>query len=205
MRKISMRYKTFQMPSWRYVFRPPIILPLLSPNRQYNNTIHEILSYRHQFAPRLNRLQFPLLSYNLIRRTFHCHCQFTYESRPNQRIRPRSTSSICTSGSVLQTALCYLKAIHAKVPELVEREKTGDGVQGEPDLSGKIVQGYVDAVEWQALLLDSVNADFIHTDAAIDANAAETDAMATVKVVDSDEEPQYLSLPSLPRSFARRI
>jgi hypothetical protein len=93
----------------------------------------------------------------------------------------------------LPTALCYLEAIHAKVPELVEREKTGDGVQGELDLSGKIVQGDVDADEWLALLLDSVMADFIHTDAAIDANAAETDAMATVKAVDSDEEPQSAS------------
>jgi hypothetical protein len=98
-----------------------------------------------------------------------------------------------TSGSVLQTALCYLEAIRAKVPELVEKEKTGDGVQGEPDLSGKIVQGDIDAEEWQALSLDSVMADFIHMDAAVDANATETDAMATVKVVDSDEELQNAS------------
>ena len=44
-----------------------------------------------------------------------------------------------TSGSVLETALCYLEAIHIKIPELVEKEKMGDGVQGEPDLSDKIV------------------------------------------------------------------
>jgi hypothetical protein len=48
-------------------------------------------------------------------------------------------------GSVLQTALCYLEAIRANVPELVEREKIGDGVQGEPDLSGKIAQGDLEA------------------------------------------------------------
>jgi PHO85 cyclin-5 len=30
-----------------------------------------------------------------------------------------------TSGSVLQTALCYLEAICVKVPELVKKEKTG--------------------------------------------------------------------------------
>jgi PHO85 cyclin-5 len=69
----------------------------------------------------------------------------------------------------------------------------GDGVQGEPDLSGKIVQGNIDAEEWQALSLDSVMADFIHMDAAVDANATEMDTMATVKVVDSDEEPQSAS------------
>jgi len=48
------------------------------------------------------------------------HRQFTYKSR----LVPHRS---CTSGSVLQTALWYLEAIHAKVPELVEKEKTGDG------------------------------------------------------------------------------
>ena len=36
-----------------------------------------------------------------------------------------------TSGSMLQTTLYYLEAIHAKVPELVQKEKNGDGVHGE--------------------------------------------------------------------------
>jgi hypothetical protein len=59
---------------------------------------------------------------------------------------------------------CYLEAIRAKVLELVEKEKekTGDRVQGEPDLSGKIVQGDLDAEEWQAFSLDSVMADIIY-------------------------------------------
>jgi hypothetical protein len=35
----------------------------------------------------------------------------------------------------------FLEAICAKVPELIKKEKMGDRVQGEPDLSGKIVQG----------------------------------------------------------------
>jgi hypothetical protein len=35
----------------------------------------------------------------------------------------------------MQMALCYLEAICTKIPELVEKEKIGDGVQGEPDLS----------------------------------------------------------------------
>src|SRR5882762_8409602 len=36
-------------------------------------------------------------------------------------------------------------------------------------------------------------ADFIHMDAAVNADATETDAMAIVKVVNSDEGPQIIS------------
>jgi hypothetical protein len=50
--------------------------------------------------------------------------------------------------------------IHAKVPKLVEKEKMGQGVQGELDLSGKIIQGDLEAEEWKKLSLDSVMADF---------------------------------------------
>ena len=48
--------------------------------------------------------------------------------------------------------------IRMKILGLVEKEKEkmGDGVQGEPDLSGKIVQGDLDAEEWQALSPDLV-------------------------------------------------
>jgi hypothetical protein len=98
-----------------------------------------------------------------------------------------------TSGSVLQTALCYLEAIRGKVPLLVEKEKMGEGVQGEPDLSSKIVQGDLEAEEWREFSLDSVMADFIHMDAAVDINSAEADAMATVKVEDSDDAPRGTS------------
>ena len=42
-------------------------------------------------------------------------------------------------------ALCYLEAIHSMVPDLIQKEKMGEGVQGELDLSGKIVQGDLDA------------------------------------------------------------
>jgi hypothetical protein len=42
-----------------------------------------------------------------------------------------------TSGTVLQTALCYLEAIRPKVLELVEKEKIGDGVHDEPDLTDR--------------------------------------------------------------------
>ncbi|KAF7980056.1 hypothetical protein HWV62_39830 [Athelia sp. TMB] len=74
------------------------------------------------------------------------------------------------SGTVLQTALCYLEAIRANVPELVEK-KNGTGVQGEVDISHRIVQGNLEAEEWRELALDSVVADFIHLDAAVDHGA----------------------------------
>jgi hypothetical protein len=41
-----------------------------------------------------------------------------------------------TSGTIIQTALCYLEAIFTKVPELVEKEKVGEGIQSEPALWG---------------------------------------------------------------------
>jgi len=45
-----------------------------------------------------------------------------------------------TSGSVLQTALCYLEAIRAKVPELARLEQLGQGVRGELESGDRIVQ-----------------------------------------------------------------
>ncbi|EIW83131.1 hypothetical protein CONPUDRAFT_143136 [Coniophora puteana RWD-64-598 SS2] len=49
-----------------------------------------------------------------------------------------------TSGTVLQTALCYIEAIRSKVPELVRQEQSGQGVRGEPELASRIIQGEVD-------------------------------------------------------------
>ncbi|KIJ18938.1 hypothetical protein PAXINDRAFT_166854 [Paxillus involutus ATCC 200175] len=48
-----------------------------------------------------------------------------------------------TSGSVLQTALCYLEAIRAKIPELVIREKLGLGTTAVAELDDRITQGQV--------------------------------------------------------------
>lgn len=50
-----------------------------------------------------------------------------------------------TSGSVLQTALCYLEAIRAKVPELVSQEKGCPGSTCERESIERIVQGEVSA------------------------------------------------------------
>ena len=87
-----------------------------------------------------------------------------------------------TSGCVFQTALCYLEAIRSKVPQLVEKEKAGHGVQGEPDLTDRIVQGNLEAKEWRELSPDSIMADFIHLDAAIDSESAKGDGMACASV-----------------------
>lgn len=61
-----------------------------------------------------------------------------------------------TSGKVLQTALCYLEAIRSKVPELAEKEKNDTSIQGEIDLTYRIVQGDLEGEEWRGLALDSV-------------------------------------------------
>ncbi|KAI5123700.1 hypothetical protein M0805_001726 [Coniferiporia weirii] len=45
-----------------------------------------------------------------------------------------------TTCSVLQSALCYIEAVRTKVPELIEREKQGLGVRGEPELDERIVK-----------------------------------------------------------------
>jgi hypothetical protein len=59
----------------------------------------------------------------------------------------------CTSGSVLQTALCYLEAIQTKVPELVCRKAMGEGVKGETEMGDRIV---IDEIEHPiAMIVDS--------------------------------------------------
>ncbi|KAF7983642.1 hypothetical protein HWV62_20588 [Athelia sp. TMB] len=96
-----------------------------------------------------------------------------------------------TSGTVLQTALCYLEAIRAKVPELVEKEKNGTSIQGEVDISHQIVQGDLEAEEWRELVLDSVMADFIHLDAAVD-----HDAMPMMKAPEQQVAVHPVSVPA---------
>jgi PHO85 cyclin-5 len=60
---------------------------------------------------------------------------------------------------------------------------------GEPDLTDRIVQGDLEAEEWKELSLNSIMADFIHMDVAVDNESAEADAMATVRVVDGGDAP----------------
>ncbi|KAF8070645.1 hypothetical protein FPV67DRAFT_1033891 [Lyophyllum atratum] len=84
-----------------------------------------------------------------------------------------------TSGCVLQTALCYLEAIRAKVPELVQQEHSGDGVKGEPDLGDRVTIATPAELEREsefAMSLDSV----VSNDACTD-----DDLMATVRIYDN--------------------
>jgi len=117
--------------------------------------------------------------------------------QPDHHINSSQTNLVlikCFMHEVLQMALCYLEAIHSKVPDLVQKEKMGEGVQGELDLLGKIVQGDLNAEEWRELSLDLVIAHFIHMDAAVDIDSTKVDTMATMKVADCDDTPQSASL-----------
>jgi hypothetical protein len=67
-----------------------------------------------------------------------------------------------------------------KVLQLVKKENTGHGVQGEPDLMDRIIQGNLEAKEWRELSLNSIVADFIHLNTAVDGESAEGDVTATV-------------------------
>ena len=65
-----------------------------------------------------------------------------------------------TSGSVLQIALCYLKfaALCAKVPELMEKEKMGQGVQGNLTYQGrsfKVILRLKNELSLDSLILNS--------------------------------------------------
>ena len=68
-----------------------------------------------------------------------------------------------------------------------EKEDGRGSLQEEPDLLDKIVLGNIDSEERKEFPLDSIMADFIHMDAAININSAEADAMTTVKMEDSDD------------------
>jgi hypothetical protein len=60
-----------------------------------------------------------------------------------------------TSGTVLQTALCYLEAIRSKVPELLSLERQGLGVKGEPTPTSQIVPATEAEIEYEAAIASS--------------------------------------------------
>ena len=62
-----------------------------------------------------------------------------------------------TSGTVLQTALCYLEAIRSKVPKLLSLERQGLGVKGEPTPASQIVPTTKAKIEYEALSLYSLH------------------------------------------------
>lgn len=81
-----------------------------------------------------------------------------------------------TSGSVLQTALCYLEAIRPKVPELVREENTGQGVKGEPESASRIVPATDAELEREGT--------FMSLDSIINTDHCSEDVMDTVRVSD---------------------
>ncbi|KZP34734.1 hypothetical protein FIBSPDRAFT_15251 [Athelia psychrophila] len=118
-----------------------------------------------------------------------------------------------TSVSVMQTALCYLAAMRFKVPELVEKEKNGTGVQGEIDLSYRVVKGDMEAKEWCELELDSIMDNYINTDAAVDFEAvpaAETMSTSAMELAERYEvawleSVPYISLTGLEPNIAQDL
>lgn len=85
-----------------------------------------------------------------------------------------------TSGCVLQTALCYLEAIRARIPELVQQEKSGQGIRGEPEMVSRITPATAAEIEQDALLSNQDN--------IIDTDTPDEAVMDTVKIHDADCE-----------------
>ncbi|KAF9051128.1 hypothetical protein BDZ89DRAFT_1057002 [Hymenopellis radicata] len=89
-----------------------------------------------------------------------------------------------TTGSVLQTALCYLEAIRPQVVELAELEKSGQGIRGEPELGDRIVPGTQADFDLEA----SLSMDFnLHPPSTVDSqegSALGSDDSMTKTVID---------------------
>ncbi|KAJ7079115.1 hypothetical protein B0H15DRAFT_522011 [Mycena belliarum] len=83
-----------------------------------------------------------------------------------------------TSGSVLQTALCYLEAIRPRVPELIRKEQAGEGA--ELDSECRVMPATPAELELEAQL-SALDFDF----ATADSRGSE-DVMDTVRVYDED-------------------
>ncbi|KZP16941.1 hypothetical protein FIBSPDRAFT_41257 [Athelia psychrophila] len=120
-------------------------------------------------------------------------------SSPAIATKSGHSKAFLPSGSVLETALCYLDVIHSKVPELIEREKNGTAVPGEIDCMCRVAQGDLEAEEWCELPFGSVMANFIRLDAAIDLDVRDPDTMTATKVLEYDEvlPPLLRSAPTL--------
>ncbi|KAJ7902032.1 hypothetical protein B0H14DRAFT_1266639 [Mycena olivaceomarginata] len=84
-----------------------------------------------------------------------------------------------TSGSVLQTALCYLEAVRPKVPELVRKEQSGEGSRSEYDSESRVTPATAAELEFEAQLSSSLDI------AAPCRN--EEDVMDTVRVYDNED------------------
>ena len=83
------------------------------------------------------------------------------------------------------------------VPQLVGKGKPDHRVQGEPDLMDRVIQGDLEAEGWREPSLDSIMADFIYLNTAVDGESVEGDFMAPVRVRDDEigEETAPRSIP----------
>ena len=114
-----------------------------------------------------------------------------------------------TSGTVLQTALCYLEAIRSKIPDLVRKEKqassspvaSGDDLISEPEV------GFVCELDLgsPALSTDTASSDGLLATVRIDPISYEVDAPSSIEPrLDVDGVPvhkrgtDHTSLPPLP-------
>ncbi|KAI0823650.1 hypothetical protein BC628DRAFT_1324518, partial [Trametes gibbosa] len=118
-----------------------------------------------------------------------------------------------TSTGVLQTALCYLEAVRAKVPDVLRNEKaypTADRC-AEEDAEPRIVQGlYEDDMLGDALgdspfdapaktagpTLDTIRVDDTHIATEIDADVPPTSIPAAARTKEQSPLPPLPSLPS---------
>ncbi len=105
-----------------------------------------------------------------------------------------------TTGSVLQTALCYLEAIRPQVVELVELEKTGQGIRGEPELDDRIVPGSQADFDLEASLSLDINMHPIATVGTQEGSALGSDDCMTKTVIDdhASEKTASVALAPLP-------
>lgn len=90
-----------------------------------------------------------------------------------------------TSGSVLQTALCYLEAVRPKVPELSRKQQSGEGSLTEFDSETRVMPATPAELEQEARWAELADlASSTTVDAAGYRNAE--DAMDTVRILDED-------------------
>lgn len=90
-----------------------------------------------------------------------------------------------TSGTVLQTALCYLEAIRLRIPELLRQEKSGEGYKGEVELDSRITPATEAELELESQTTDSSSCGSeVPTLVVNDCG----DDMDTVKVSDCDSD-----------------
>ncbi|KAK1218799.1 hypothetical protein PQX77_018476 [Marasmius sp. AFHP31] len=98
-----------------------------------------------------------------------------------------------TSGTVLQTALCYLEAIRPKIPELLRQEKSGEGCKGELELDSRITPATEAELELESQSTDGSSCGSeVPTLVVNDAG----DDMDTVKVSDSDSDIDCADAPT---------